>query len=307
MSSVTTNLNMMIGVQGGTVQSERQSVRGNMLRRVVPRHDFVAHERACQSCSAVARGRLPQRPLSQFRGPHGKFEVPNGQSHRDGNCALVRGNRYASDVSSRGRLHFATRNGNIDPVRLILSGSDACIAGFQYCSSRAKRRAALRIVERNERLGIGSGTEGRIGAPSVIGRARDGQIVFAIKRDARCGNRCTVWTGESRGGQIDIRQAARGALYNNLTVHGLASRSRKFNRRKRFGRSRLSYTQKRGRDPDRKRCDGRLSRSGEERNQEQERCHERQSFSRAKKSARRKSFPWYKAFPIVHEQCFIAG
>lgn len=98
----------------------------------------------------------------------------------------------------------AVRDGDIDPVGLVLTSTDAGVASFQGCRASAESRAGFRINKRDEGLGVGAGTLRWIAAAAVAGGAAHGEVVLAVEDEIGGWDGGSTRAGKRGGAQVDV-------------------------------------------------------------------------------------------------------
>src|SRR5229473_3562779 len=150
--AVALNPDKVGAVQPRAIEAEIGHVGGCVVSNII--HYFVPHQSLSQSGYRIAGGGRPERPGGKLRGLCGKLKVPHRQRDRDGRITLSSGDRNGAGIGSWGAVGGSARDGNVDPVGLILPRADAGIAGFERGRSSAQRRPGLWIIEGDERLRV---------------------------------------------------------------------------------------------------------------------------------------------------------
>src|SRR6266446_4692959 len=194
IGTVALNPNKVGAVQPGAIEAEIGHVGGSVVGYII--HYFVPHQSLSQRGYRIAGGGRPERPGGKLRGLRGKPKVPHRQRDRDGHITLSSGDRNGAGIGSWGAVGGSARDGNVDPVGLILPRADAGIAGFERGCRSTQRRPGLRIIEGDERLGVNTRTKRWIAAAAVTRGACYGDVVFAIESHVGSGDRGAAWTSE---------------------------------------------------------------------------------------------------------------
>src|SRR6266436_6397640 len=180
IGTVALNPDKVGAVQPRAIEAEIGHVGGCVVSNII--HYFVPHQSLSQSGYRIAGGGRPERPGGKFRGLRGKPKVPHRQRDRDGHITLSSGDRNGAGIGSWGAVGGSPRDGNVDPIGLILPRADAGIAGFERGCRSTQRRPGLWIIEGDERLGVSTRTKRWIAAAAVTRGACYGDVVFAVER-----------------------------------------------------------------------------------------------------------------------------